>query len=128
MPRYKKYDYSQSQLLPVNFNEQILPGTLDYTIHCVVDNKINLSRLEKRFRNEETGAPAYDPRILLKIGLMAYSRGVVSSRRIERLCRENVIFNATHFKIRGRLGAIFKKYRSNRIGFFRSKTECAKAI
>ena len=57
MPRYKKYDYSQSQLLPINFNEQILPGTLEYTIHYVVDNKINLSRLEKRFRNDETGAP-----------------------------------------------------------------------
>jgi transposase len=94
MPRYKKYDYSQSQLLPVNFNEQILPGTLEYTIHYIVDNKIDMSRIEKRFHNEEIGAPAYDPRILLKIVLMAYSRGVVSSRRIERLCRENVMFKA----------------------------------
>jgi glutaconyl-CoA decarboxylase len=39
-------------------------------------------------------APAYDPKILLKIILFAYSRGVVSSRKIERACRENVIFMA----------------------------------
>jgi sterol desaturase/sphingolipid hydroxylase (fatty acid hydroxylase superfamily) len=29
---------------------------------------------------------------MLKIVLLAYSRGVVSSRSIERLCRENVLF------------------------------------
>src|SRR5262245_65420628 len=31
---------------------------------------------------------------MLKIVLLAYSRGVVSSRSIERLCRENVLFMA----------------------------------
>jgi transposase len=31
---------------------------------------------------------------MLKIVLLAYSRGVVSSRAIERLCRENVLFMA----------------------------------
>jgi len=42
---------------------------------------------EARYQNDETGAPAYDPAILLKIILLAYARGVTSSRRIERLCR-----------------------------------------
>ena len=41
-----------------------------------------------------SGAPAYDPAILLKIILYAYSKGVTSSRRIEQLCRDNVIFMA----------------------------------
>ncbi|TAL29591.1 MAG: transposase [Spirochaetes bacterium] len=94
MPRYKNYDYAQSLLLPVNFKEQIIPGTLEYTIHFIVEEKIDISPLEKRFNNEETGAPAYDPKILLKIVLLAYARGVISSRRIERLCRENVVFKA----------------------------------
>ena len=31
---------------------------------------------------------------MLKIVLLAYSRGVISSRAIERLCRENVLFMA----------------------------------
>ena len=26
MPRFKHYDYRQTKLLPVSFNEQILPG------------------------------------------------------------------------------------------------------
>ena len=47
-----------------------------------------------RYKNDETGAPAYDPAILLKVILFAYSRGVTASREIERLCRENVVFMA----------------------------------
>lgn len=40
------------------------------------------------------GPPAYDPRILLKIILFAYSRGITSSRRIAKCCEENVVFMA----------------------------------
>lgn len=32
--------------------------------------------------------------MLLKVVLLAYSRGIVSSRAIERACRENVLFIA----------------------------------
>ena len=46
------------------------------------------------FRNDATGAPAYPPATLLKLILFAYSRGIVSSRAIERACREHVTFIA----------------------------------
>lgn len=52
------------------------------------------SALDARFDNDETGAPAYDPRVMLTIVLLGYSRGLVSSRAIERACRENVTFIA----------------------------------
>ena len=42
----------------------------------------------------ETGRAAYDRKILLKGVLLAYSRGLVSSRKIEQACRENVVFIA----------------------------------
>ena len=41
-----------------------------------------------------TPAPPPTPAVLLKLILLAYSRGIVSSRAIERACRENVIFIA----------------------------------
>ena len=47
-----------------------------------------------RFHNDDTGAPAYDPAILLKVVLFAYSRGITPSQDIERACRENVVFIA----------------------------------
>lgn len=94
MARYKRYDYDQTKLLPVNYAQQILPGTFEHTVSYVIDNELDLSVFDERYRNDELGAPAYDPRILLKIILYAYSRGVISSREIERLCRDNVVMMA----------------------------------
>jgi transposase len=94
MARYKPYDYRQTKMLPVRFEGQILPGTFEYTLNRLIDESIDLTVFEARYRNDEGGAPAYDPAVLLKIILLAYSRGITSSRQIERLCRENVLFMA----------------------------------
>jgi len=88
MARYKYYSYEQGVMIPVNFSSQIVPGTIEHTISWLVDNRIDLSGISKRFRNDATGAPAYDPAILLKIVLLAYSRGIISSRMIMKACRE----------------------------------------
>jgi len=94
MARYKSYSYEQGMFIPVHFPKQILPGSFEYALNYIVDNELDLSIFEGKYKNDETGAPAYDPSILLKIILYAYSRGITSSRLIERLCRENVIFMA----------------------------------
>ena len=94
MAKYKKFDYRQSRLLPVSFHKQIQPGTFEYTLSYLIDNKVDLSCFEELFKNDETGAPAYNPVILLKIILFAYSRGIVSSRDIAKACEENVVFMA----------------------------------
>jgi transposase len=94
MARYKEYDYSQGKFIPIHFDKQILPRTFEYSLHYLIDNEIDLSLFDLRYRNDETGAPAYDPSILLKIILYAYSRGITSSRKIAKCCQENVIFMA----------------------------------
>jgi transposase len=94
MARYKPRDAHLSKLLPVRFSEQILPGSFEYALNWLIDHQIDLSVFDARFQNDETGAPAYDPGVLLKIVLYAYSRGIVSSRCIERACRENIVFMA----------------------------------
>jgi transposase len=94
MARYKEYDYSQGKFIPIHFDKQILPGTFEHTLHYLIDNEIDLSVFDSRYSNDETGAPAYDPAILLKIILYAYSRGITSSRKIAQCCRENIMFMA----------------------------------
>ena len=94
MARYKHYDYSQAMMMPVSLEEQLIPGTLEFAIHYLVDNDLDLLALDSRFANDDTGRPAYDPRVLLKVVLLAYSRGIIHSRKIERACRENVTFMA----------------------------------
>lgn len=93
MARYKLVDRSP-RFLPIVLESQLIPGSFEHALDVLVDTEIDLSRLGERFRNDATGAPAYHPAVMLKIVLLAYSRGVVSSRTIERLCRENVLFMA----------------------------------
>ena len=94
MAKYKKYSYDQARFIPIHFHQQILPGTFEYTLSYLIDNELDLSLFDNRYSNDETGAPAYDPSILLKVVLYAYSRGIVSSRKIARCCQENIIFMA----------------------------------
>lgn len=94
MARFINYNPHQTVLLPISFDQQILPGTFEYTLNFLVDNKLDLSIFEHKYNNDNNGRPAYDPALLLKIVLLAYARGVTGSRRIEALCRENVLFMA----------------------------------
>lgn len=94
MARYKEYSYDQGKLIPIYFKEQILPGTFEYALNHLIDHELDLSIFAPRYKNDEVGAPAYDPAILLKIILYAYSRGITSSRRIEACCHNNIIFMA----------------------------------
>ena len=94
MANFIKYDYKQDVMLVINFEEQLQPGTFEYAIHHLIDNKLDLSIFHPKFKNNDTGRPAYDPAILLKIILFAYSKGITSSREIEWCCKTNIIFKA----------------------------------
>jgi hypothetical protein len=64
-----------TEVTPRPLCEQLLPGTFEYTLHHTID-EIDLSVFDVRYRNDDAGAPAYDPRVLLKSVLFAYSRGL----------------------------------------------------
>jgi transposase len=93
MARYKPQDHN-SLLLPVVLSEQIVPGTFAFALNYLVDHELDLKALDARFKNDEVGASAYDPRVMLKIVLLAYSQGLISSRTIEQACQRNVQFIA----------------------------------
>ncbi len=73
-------------MIPIHFDKQIIPGTFEHTLHYLIDNEIDLSIFDLRYQNDDMGAPAYDPAILLKIILYAYSKGITSSRKIAQCC------------------------------------------
>ena len=93
MPRYKPVERN-GLFIAVVLEEQIQPGTFEFALCHLVDQELDLSALDAKFRNDITGASAYDPRVMLKIVLLAYSRGLITSRKIERACEQNVLFMA----------------------------------
>src|SRR6266511_4129191 len=81
-------------MIPVSLEKQLMPGTLEFAIHELIQRRIDTSIFDRTYHNDETGCSAYDPKILLKVVLLAYSRGILSSRKIEQACRENITFMA----------------------------------
>ena len=93
MPRYKPVERN-GLFIAVVLEEQIQPGTFEFALQHLVDVELDLTALDTKFRNDVTGASAYDPRAMLKIVLLAYSRGLITSRKIEAACEQNVLFMA----------------------------------
>src|SRR3954470_22607014 len=69
MGRFKVVDYS-ARFLPVDLSRQLLPGTFEFALHHLLEHELDLSEIESRYCNDEVGASAYEPRILLKIVLL----------------------------------------------------------
>lgn len=93
MARYKHIDTSP-RFLAVDLQQQLLPGTFEHAMNHLIEHELDLTGFDARYCNDETGAAAYPPAMLLKVVLFAYSLGIVSSRSIERACREHVTFIA----------------------------------
>ena len=81
MTKYKYFTNSQMEFLVVNFKEQLVLGTFEYAINDIIDKHVDLSILDNKYNNNNVGAKAYPPPILLKIILYAYSLGIIHSRK-----------------------------------------------
>ena len=91
MARYRETKKGQGLFLIVNLCDQIVPGTYEHTLKRLIDQKLDLKIFDRKYINDLTGAAAIEPRILLKIILYCYSMGVISSRKIAKMCEENMV-------------------------------------
>jgi transposase len=94
MAKYKQTNNRQGQFIPVIFDEQILPGTIEHAICDIIDHHLDITVFDARYKNDTTGAPAVPPAILLKIILVCYSKGIFTSRRMEKAVKTNVTLMA----------------------------------
>lgn len=76
-------------LLPPSLVECLPDDHLCFTINDIVEN-LDISLIENSYK--EMGAPAYNPKMLLKIIFYAYSQGLRSFRKIENGLTENIAF------------------------------------
>jgi len=81
-------------MIVINFLDQLQPGTFEHALYTLVEDELDLSVYFPYYKNEDTGRPAYDPAILIKIILFAYSKGITSSREMNWNCQTNIIFKA----------------------------------
>jgi transposase len=92
MPRCKSYDYNQTIMIPLPHVDQIQPGSCEHTLSEVIDS-IDPSLFSDRYLNDTSGAPAYDPAILLKHRSIFQQARQGSMRRTNRIkCRQGTMW------------------------------------
>jgi transposase len=89
--RFRDYDQNQSFLLPPSLEDWLPEDHEARFISEVVDELLDLSAIYDSYTKAD-GAPPYDPKMMLKLLLFAYSTGVTSSRQMERRCHVDVAF------------------------------------
>ena len=94
MAKHQHYDYKQSVIEPIFLEDQLVPGTLEYAIHYIVEERLDMGVFDARYKNDTTGRKSIDPKLLLKIVLYGYSRGMISSRSLEYACQKITTFMA----------------------------------
>ncbi|MDR0457230.1 MAG: transposase [Treponema sp.] len=96
MARYKHTEAENGQgfFMSVNLKEQLLPGTFEYMLNDLIGKRIDISMFDKNYRNDQTGAKAIPPAVLIKLIIYGYLKGMKSSRGLEELCRNNIIAKA----------------------------------
>jgi len=92
MANYKPDLSCQNKFIPIDFSLQIVPGTFEYALAHIVDDCLDLSGFDVWYSNDNKGAAAYPPSVMLKIILFGYSRGFITSRRIANACKTNITF------------------------------------
>jgi transposase len=88
---FRGYDPAQSLLMPPCLDDW-LPG--DHAARFVaeaVDELLDLTSIYASYV-EASGAPPFDPKMMLKLLVYGYSTGVTSSREMERRCHVDVAF------------------------------------
>ena len=82
-------EFRQSLLFPPNIFD-LLPKDHESYIYADIFSQLDTSSVEKKYK--PTGQNAYHPKLIISILIYAYSRGVFSSRKIQRRCQEDLSF------------------------------------
>lgn len=88
---YRAYLPEQKLLLPPSLQDWLPENHLAYFVSDVVD-QLDLSSIERVYEKEWRGQPPYHPRLMVKLLVYGYCRGVRSSRQIARCLVEDVAF------------------------------------
>src|SRR6202042_1933145 len=88
---YRRVDRDQSFLLPPDMRQWLPEG---HPVWLVIEavSLLDTSAFHARRKTGGAGAAGYDPDMMVAVLVWAYANGITSSRRIERLCGQDVAF------------------------------------
>lgn len=90
---FRAWDVDQSWLLPASIHDFVPPDHMAHFVRDTVREGLDLSAIFSVYE-EERGYPPFHPGMMVAVLLYGYSRGVYSSRQLQRACQERVDFMA----------------------------------
>ncbi len=81
MKTFRSYDQDQLLLMPPSVSDWVDDDHVSRMISEIVDYQLDMSLVMASY-DELRGYPSYDPRMLLKVLLLGYCCGVLSSRKL----------------------------------------------
>ena len=61
MARYTSDEYAQMVLMPVLLERQLMPGTLAFAMHELVQRRVDTTIFDSNYMNDTSGCSADDP-------------------------------------------------------------------
>jgi transposase len=89
--KFRPVQRDQQFLLPPDMRQWLAPSHPVWFVIDVIE-RLNMSVFEARSKLGRAGRAPYDPRALLGVLVYGYANGEKSSRRLERLCGQDVAF------------------------------------
>jgi transposase len=92
LKRFIPFDPNQPLLLPPDLREALPEG---HTALLLIDlvEQLDLSEIHEALPEEEWGGkPGFDPRMMIRVWIYAYARGIRSSRKVAEALVENIAF------------------------------------
>src|SRR3712207_7060488 len=96
---FRSWDVDQGWLLPPSVHEFVPPGHLAHFVRDTVREALDLSAILNTY-TEERGFPPYHPGMMVALLLYGYSRGLYSSRQLDR---KSTRLNSSHANLVCRL-------------------------
>ena len=87
--KFIPYDQQQELLLPKSVQEYVPENHIARTVNHIID-RLDITSLIHSYDPE--GAPAYHPRMMLKVLIYGMLIGIRSSRKIEALLKDSLVF------------------------------------
>jgi transposase len=88
---FRPWKIDQTQLLPASVQDFVGKDHLARFVVALVREQLDLREIIGSYRSS-LGQPPFDPQMMVALLLYGYCRGVYSSRRIAKACRERVDF------------------------------------
>jgi transposase len=86
---HRRYDQNQPFCLMVDSKSIVKEKTLVKIVDDLI-NGLSYETLNEFYKGG--GGPTYDPKMLLKVWLLGYCEGIVTSRKLAKALRENIMF------------------------------------